>query len=83
MPVPNKYSIYDRFYGDQKYSDFLPRLQNGLKSRGVKYIDLYHSFTTSQDTLYFGTDTHWNNKGVDIALDLLIKEMRRDSLYLN
>lgn len=82
MPVPNKYSIYCRFYKDKRYNNFIPRLQQGLKSRRVNYINLYDNFAISSDTLYYGTDTHWNKRGVDMALDLTVKLMQTDSILI-
>jgi len=69
LPVPSKYSIYHKIINDDPYNIFLPRIYEGLAARGVPYIDVYHDYTGSDETLYFGTDTHWNNKGLDIALE--------------
>ena len=72
MVVPNKISLYSGVITNDDYGDFLPALQLALDARGVKYVDLYSDFSTSADTLYFGTDTHWNKKGVDMALELTL-----------
>jgi hypothetical protein len=75
MPVPNKYSIYHTMVNNDRYNDFLPRLYNELEKRGVLYVDLYHEYKSSPDTFYYGTDTHWNKKGVDRALHLVLEKM--------
>jgi len=75
MTVPNKYSIYHTMVNNDCYNDFLPRLYTELEKRGVIYIDLYHEYKSSTDTFYYGTDTHWNKKGVDKALELVLQKL--------
>ncbi len=75
MPVPNKYTIYHEMVDPNAYNNFLPRLYTELDKRHVQYINLYHEFKSSKDTLYFGTDTHWNKKGVDKALELTLEKI--------
>ena len=75
MPIPNKYTIYHKMVNNDSYNDFLPRLYAELDKRGILYIDLYKEFINSPDTLYYGTDTHWNKKGVDKALNLVLEKM--------
>lgn len=75
MPIPNKYTIYHSMINKDKYNNFLPRLYSELDKRHVRYVNLYDEFSTSKDTLYYGTDTHWNKKGVDKALELTLEKM--------
>lgn len=75
MPVPNKYSIYHTMVNNDRYNDFLPRLYTELEKRGISFVDLYHQYKLSPDTFYYGTDTHWNKKGVDKALHLVLEKM--------
>lgn len=79
MPIPNKYSIYHTMVNNDRYNGFLPRLYIELERRGVVYIDLYHEYKSSRDTLYYGTDTHWNKKGLDKALDLVLQKLNGTS----
>ncbi len=72
MAVPNKYSLYNKFVNNDEYNNFIPILQNELEKRNVHYIDLYSKFASSKENLYYGTDTHWNKKGVDLALKLTL-----------
>jgi hypothetical protein len=84
MPIPNKYSIYNHLVNDDHYNNFLPRLSKKLDERNVTYVDLYQEFINSSDTLYFGTDTHWNKKGVDKALNLTLTKLNIDlSMAMN
>lgn len=73
MGIPSKYTIYHRVVNDDPYNNFLPMLQDGLQKRGVPYIPLYEEYIQSKDTLYFGTDTHWNQEGMKIALEKTIR----------
>lgn len=75
MPIPNKYTLYHSIINNDRYNNFLPRLYAELDKRGVSYVNLYHEYSTANDTFYYGTDTHWNKKGVDRALQLVIKKM--------
>lgn len=71
IPVPNKYTIYHKIINNDSYNNFLPKLYDGLKKNGVPCIELYRDFITSEKTLYFSTDTHWNEDGEKIALQKL------------
>jgi hypothetical protein len=75
LPIPNKYSIYHTQVNNDKYNDFLPRLYQELQNRNITYVDLYNPYKASSDILYWGTDTHWNKKGVDIALNKTIEKL--------
>jgi len=77
LPVPNKYTIYHTVVNNDPYNDFLPRLYAGLKKRNVPCVELYDDFLNAQDTLYYGTDTHWNKNGVDIALHNLVETINK------
>lgn len=71
MPVPSKYTICHGVVNDDPYNEFLPRIYAGLDKRGVNYVDLYSEFMKHGESIYYGTDTHWNKKGVDVALEKL------------
>lgn len=81
LPIPSKISVYSELvFGDTPYNDFLPRLYRGLEERNVHVIDLYHPFNASSNTLYFASDTHWNEKGIDLALSTTLDYMRSKGL---
>ena len=71
MAIPSKYTIYHSLVNEDMYNDFLPRLYAGLEARGVPYIPLYNDFMEAKKEgwIYYGSDTHWTQKGLDIALD--------------
>jgi len=75
MPVPNKYTVYHTMINNDRYNNFLPRLYAELDKRGVIYINLYKEYKSANDTFYYGTDTHWNKKGIDKALQLVLEKM--------
>lgn len=79
MAIPSKYTIYHTLLNNDKYNDFIPRLYTGLKERGIPYVPLYRDFMEADTVLYYGTDTHWNKKGRDIAVDDVINIL--DSLH--
>jgi hypothetical protein len=73
MPIPSRYAIYHVVLNQDSYNNFLPRIYEGLEKRGVPVIKLYDVYKNSEEILYYGTDTHWNKKGLDIALDETLK----------
>ena len=76
MPIPNKYTIYHTLVNSDTYDDFLPRLCGEAERRGVRTIQLFQRFKDSKDILYFPTDSHWNERGMMIALDETLKVLR-------
>jgi len=72
MPIPNKLTIYGKFAdATTPYDNFLPRLLDALEHQGVKTIRLYEAFRASPELLYFASDTHWNCRGIDLAVRLV------------
>ncbi len=73
--IPNSATIVQ----PQKYNNLIPLVQNdpGLK---MKVIDVYSVFRASGQQLYLAGDTHWNNAGMQLYIDLLnqVIEMRNN-----
>ena len=67
LPIPAKYTLYHELLNDDPYNEFLPRLYAGLEERGVPFVNIYDDFKDSRDTLFYRTDSHWNQKGLDMA----------------
>jgi hypothetical protein len=75
-PIPNKYTLYfKKVDKDAQYDDFLPRIYKGLDDRGVAYVNLYDEFKKSDSALYFGTDSHWKERGAQIAVEKIIEQI--------
>lgn len=70
LPIPNKYLLY----GGATESDdqFLPRLHRALETRGVASIDLYTTYRRSPERVFWASDTHWNARGVELALGEIV-----------
>lgn len=87
LPIPSKYTIYHKLINNDPYNNFLPRLYEGLARRGVPTIKLYDDYMNATEVLYYGTDTHWNKKGIDIALDKTVayieNEQKNDYIALD
>ncbi len=69
MSIPSKYTINHGLLNNDPYNNFLPRIYAGLEERGIPVIRLYDDFKNSEEVLYYGTDTHWRENGLLIALD--------------
>lgn len=76
LPIPAKYTIYHKLVNNDQYSAFLPRIYEGLHQRGIPVIELYDVYRNHPETLYYGTDTHWNKKGMEIALDSTLNAIK-------
>jgi len=78
LVIPNKFSIYsDLIVGDPGYDNYIPILQEKLKSKGVKYIDIYSVFYTYRknnptELIYYSGDTHYNARGKKLLIDVLM-----------
>lgn len=75
LPLPNKYTVYHTVVNNDPYNRFLPMLYAGLKKRNVACVEVYEDYMNADEILYYGTDTHWNKKGVDIALRELVETL--------
>ncbi|MCF8369840.1 MAG: hypothetical protein K9G76_12440 [Bacteroidales bacterium] len=74
LPVPNKFTIYYKdIRQDDVYDNLLPRLYAEMAKRPLTYINIYDDFVSSDKQLFYGTDTHWNKNGVDLAVKRLLE----------
>ena len=62
------------------YNNLIPRIQNDPKMK-MPFIDLYTPFKHSEDpvSLYRAGDTHWNNKGMQMWLDMVYEVLQHPS----
>lgn len=74
MPIPDKETIYSKKlpqilsdYWD--YNNFLNELFFELDKRQIKTIKLYDPFMREKELVFHLDDTHWNKKGVQLAVD--------------
>jgi hypothetical protein len=80
LPLPAKYTLYHGLINDDPYNEFLPRLYEGLQERGVKYIDVFDKYLESDTLLFYRTDSHWNQKGIDMAYKETLQFINSDSI---
>ena len=77
MIIPSKYTIYHNIIGtdDADYGNFMPRMYAELRKRNIPVIDFYDEFMTKRfdKLLYYSTDTHWTEEGLNIALNKTIQ----------
>jgi hypothetical protein len=73
MIIPSKYTIYHYLLNvpDADYGRFIPKMYSELEKRGIPVIKVYDQFMAQRDEklLYYGTDTHWTENGLHIALN--------------
>ena len=85
LPIPSKYTIYHTLLNNDKYNNFLPRIYAGLEKRGIPVVKVYDDFMSADTLLYYGTDTHWRETGLNIALNKTLNVLRTEekpSTYL-
>jgi hypothetical protein len=83
VPIPTKYMIYHD-YADpaSTYNDFLPLLIQELEAKGVICVNLYPVFMEQRgEILYWADDTHWNDRGMDVAVEATISELQKHQLF--
>ena len=80
LPLPAKYTLYHTKFNNDNYNQFIPRLQQSLTNKGVAFVDIYSKFKNSDQTLYYGTDAHWNDKGMRTAVNLTITYLKENNL---
>lgn len=87
MIIPNKFTIYHNKVDTPKnrYGNLIPKLYAELGRRGIPVIDVLDDYLTYRDRklLFYGTDTHWTQDGLQIALEKTIEKINfaTDSLY--
>jgi len=79
--IPEAYSIYNIRNTDKKYHNFIPKMQKEFEKFNIPYIDLYSDFIESDKILYYRTDTHWNENGVDIAVKNTLEYFNNTEIY--
>lgn len=81
LPVPNKESIYYRFLKNKNRPVYLEKIVKGLEAQGIQTIDLQRVFEKisgpKDDFLYYTDDTHWNARGVRVAVDAMLPVLHR------
>jgi hypothetical protein len=86
LPIPAKYTLYHKLINNDQYNNFLPRLYEELEKKDIKFIKIYEDYLNSEEVLYYGTDSHWKKKGMNMAADNIIKFLKNDSTlnyYIN
>lgn len=73
--IPNPASLLQPAY----YNGLLPVLQQHALQKGIPVIDVYTPFAAMPDPsrLYRQGDTHWNNEGLQVWVQLVNKELNR------
>lgn len=71
VPVPNSGSIYTRFFSDEAYNNFIPRLYKYLDEKKIRTVKIYHLLKNNDAILYHSADIHWNTQGAQLGIDAL------------
>ncbi len=73
--IPNPASILQ----PDRYNELIPSIQMQASVKGIPVIDVYRPFSHHPDpgSLYRIGDTHWNNNGIQIWLQIVNDELRK------
>ncbi len=74
--VPNKITVYHKLATDVEYDNFIPRLQEGFETEGVKYVDVFDPLMSADKQVFYTTDSHWNQNGLGIAVKTIGETLR-------
>jgi hypothetical protein len=86
LPLPSKYTLYHGLLNNDEYNNFMPRLYEGLKKRGVNFIDVYDIYRNYSGFVYYRTDDHWNQHGIDLAYNETVSFLEQNpglAVYLS
>ena len=76
--APNKNTLYPEnmpyYYkkADASVLSNAEKLKPLLIENGICYVDLFELFKSTDETLYFERDSHWNGRGAALVYDALI-----------
>jgi hypothetical protein len=74
--IPNPVSILEPGYNGLKYNHLTERIQ-GSPILNIPYISLVPVFTANKNIVYYKSDTHWNQTGAAIWLNLFNAELAK------
>jgi hypothetical protein len=66
--APDKESMYPELFG----ASSLAALQALMQQNGIAYLDVYSPMRQDPDAFYFRSDTHWNEKALDLLSSLAV-----------
>ena len=69
--IPNPVSVYDE--KRMRYNRLIQRVEQANR---FTLLDIYNTFKSSNDNLYYRSDTHWNPKGFDLWVDMMKNNMK-------
>ncbi len=85
--APNKNSIYPEYMPSHvphaADSSNCKKLMSYFEDYGIAYADLLSAVSAENETLYFKTDSHWNNKGAALAADVILTGLGRKSEFFS
>jgi hypothetical protein len=64
--IPNSATVNQ----PEGYNGLIPKLQNDVRLR-MKVMDAYAAFRNTKERIYLPGDTHWNNAGRQLWLDIV------------
>jgi len=80
LPIPAKYTLYHHLLNEDAYNEFLPKLYKGLQERDLFFVNIFDEYNNSSDTLFYRTDSHWNQTGIDMAYSKTLEYIERDTI---
>jgi len=75
--IPNPVTILQSLH----YNGLIPELQKEARLKNIPFIDIYGPFSTDADPgrLFRIGDTHWSNQGIQVWLNTVNAELRKQS----
>ncbi len=81
LPIPDKEHVYaEKVKAESASANVFEDFSAHLRSQNVTFVDLWPVFAgyaqEEQELLYWPDDTHWNAKGISVAVEEVTKKLR-------
>lgn len=84
--APNKNTLYPEhmpYYLAEGDDDSTQRLLEACDAKNIDVLDLFTLFEEQPETLYYKTDTHWNEQGALLVSNELLESVDKDELAMS
>jgi len=78
LPLPAKYTLYHDMLNNHEYNNFIPRLYKCLEEKDILFVKVYEEYMNAEELIFYGTDEHWTEHGVEIAFNKTLEVLKND-----
>ena len=87
IPIPDKETIYSKklpnsYIQYSNYTGYMNDLTKQLEKENITVINLYEQYIIEREVVFHLDDSHWNGRGVEIAVNQTIEKLNLKPLEL-